>query len=321
VGCHRKITITEPEEYKYNGIGPEYETLGLMGTNLLIDDPKVVSIANDMANRYGLDTISTGAMVGFAIECFEKGYISTEETDGMEYKWGDAKTLFALTEQIGLRKGFGAIFADGTVPAAEKIHPDMVDEVVHCKGLDFPSHDARSCISLAPGYATGTRGACHFRGPSEDVEMGGFFVPEVGIKEGSVKFFERENQSYVASKCQDLGVLTNSLVVCLFMINGGDWSLSGHAELFNAITGWNYSAQDLITAGERGFNVQRLNNLRDGYNSKTDVLPKRMFKPAKEGFRAGKTIPFRDLMDAYYEVRGWDDNGSPTEDTMKRLDL
>ncbi|MHC4087839.1 MAG: aldehyde ferredoxin oxidoreductase family protein, partial [Planctomycetota bacterium] len=115
VGCHRKITITEPQEYRYEGIGPEYETLGLMGTNLLIDDPKVVAIGNDIANRLGLDTISAGAMVGFAMECFEKGWITTDDTDGLVLKWGDPKAFFALVEQIGRREGFGAIFAEGTV--------------------------------------------------------------------------------------------------------------------------------------------------------------------------------------------------------------
>jgi aldehyde:ferredoxin oxidoreductase len=321
VGCHRKITITEPEEYMYEGIGPEYETLGLMGTNLLIDDPRVVAIGNDIANRLGLDTISAGAMVGFAMECFEKGWITTDDTDDLELKWGDPKAFFALVEQIGRRESFGAIFAEGTVEAAKKIHPDSVAEVVHCKGLDLPAHDPRACISLAPTYATGTRGACHFRGPCEDVEMGGFFIPEVGIKEGTVKFFERENQSRLAVKCQDLGVLINSLVLCMFMVDGGNWSLTDVAEMFNAITGWDYSVDDLMLAGRRGFTVQRLNNIRDGYNKAADILPKKLFQTAKEGFRAGKMIPFEGLMEDYYALRGWDENGAPTKETMKRLSL
>ena len=304
VGCHRKVSITEPEQYRYDGIGPEYETLGMIGTNLLIDDPKVVTIGNDIANRLGLDTISAGAMVGFAMECYEKGWITSADTGGLELKWGDPKVLFTLVEQIGSREDFGAIFAEGTLAAAQKIHPDAVAEVVHCKGLDLPSHDPRSCISLAPTYATGTRGACHFRGPCEDVEMGGFFIPEVGIKEGVVKFFEQQNQSLVAAKCQDLGVLANSLVLCLFMVDGGDWSLTDVTKMFNAITGWDYSVDNLMRAGERGFTVQRLNNLRDGYSSKTDILPKKMFEVAREGYRADKKIPFAGLMEDYYALRG-----------------
>lgn len=321
IGCHRQVSITSPEKYRYEGIGPEYETLGLMGTNLLIDDPKVVTIGNDIANRMGVDTISVGAMIGFAVGCFEKGWLTTDDTGGFELKWGDADTLLKMTELIGLREGIGELFAAGTLAAAKKIHPDAVEEVAHCKGLDFPSHDPRSCISLAPTYATGTRGACHFRGPCEDVEMGGFYLPEVGINEGDVKFFEKENQSLVASKCQDLGVLCNSLVLCLFMIDGGDWTLTGLTEVFNAITGWDFSVEELMLTGERGFTVQRLNNLRDGYNASNDVMPKKMRKIAKAGFRAGKEIPFEAMMQEYYALRGWDSNGAPGGETLKRLSL
>jgi aldehyde:ferredoxin oxidoreductase len=319
VGCHRKIKITEPVEYAQEGIGPEYETLGMMGTNLLIDDPKVVAQGNDIANRLGIDTISAGAMVGFAMECFEKGWITVKDTDGLELNWGDPKVLFALLEQIGKKEGFGALFSEGTLGAAKKISPGAVEIVVHCKGLDFPSHDARSCISLSPTYATGTRGSCHFRGGCEDVEMGGFFIPEIGIKKGTVKFFERENQSLLAAKCQDYFALLNSLVICAFMVDGGDMTFSEVRELFNAVTGWDYSIEDLMNAGERIFTVQRLINIRDGYNAGTDTLPKKMFQAAKEGFRAGKVPPFKELMEDYYNLRGWDENGEPSQETLDRL--
>ena len=319
VGCHRKIKITEPVEYAQEGIGPEYETLGMMGTNLLIDDPKAVAQGNDIANRLGLDTISAGAMVGFAMECFEKGWITTQHTDGLELKWGDPEVLFELLNQIGNKEGFGALFSEGTLGAAKKISPEAVEIVAHCKGLDFPSHDARSCISLAPTYATGTRGSCHFRGGCEDIEMGGFFIPEIGIKEGTVKFFERENQSLLAYKCQDYFALLNSLVICAFMVDGGDMSFSEVRELFNAVTGWDYSIEDLMDAGERIFTVQRLINIRDGYNVGTDTLPKKMFQAAKEGFRAGKVPPFKELMEDYYNLRGWDENGEPGQETLDRL--
>ncbi|MCK4855878.1 MAG: hypothetical protein KAT31_16475, partial [Bacteroidales bacterium] len=257
VGCHRNIKITEPAQYAQEGIGPEYETLGMMGTNLLIDDPKAVAKGNDMANRLGLDTISAGAMVGFAMECFEKGWITAEDTDGLELKWGNPEVLFKLLDQIGNKEGFGAIFSEGTLGAAKKISSEAVEIVAHCKGLDLPSHDARSCISLAPTYTTGTRGACHFRGGCEDVEMGGFFIPEIGIKEGMVKFFEKENQSLLAAKCQDYFALLNSLVICAFMVDGGGMTFSEVRELFNAVTGWDYSIEDLMDIGERIFTVQR----------------------------------------------------------------
>ena len=321
IGCHRRISITEPARYALEGVGPEYETIGLMGTNLLIDDPKAVAWGNDMANRLGLDTISAGAMVGFAMECFEKGWITTRDTGGLELNWGDPEVLFGLLEQIAKKQGIGAIFADGTLKAAEKIGPRAVDIVAQVKGLDLPSHDARACHSLAATYATATRGACHFRGGSEDVEMGGFFMPEAGITKETVKFFERKNMSLVAAKCQDFFAFLNSAVICAFMVDGGDLSFTGVKDMFNAITGWEYSTADLMAAGERAFTVQRLVNLRDGYGSETDVLPKKMFRVAEEGFRAGKEIPFKALMEDYYELRGWNKSGAPSKKTLDRLGL
>jgi len=321
IGCHRRISIDEPVEYAMEGIGPEYETLGMMGTNLMIDDPKAVAVANEIANRLGIDTISTGAMIGLAMECFEKGLISTADTDGQDLTWGNPAALINLTEQIGKREGFGAIFAEGSLPAAKQISPEAVESVVHVKGLDLPAHDPRSCFSLAPSYATSTRGACHFRGPCEDVEMGGFFIPEAGVTEETTTMFHKDNQGMLAGKCQDLGSLANSLVVCLFVIDGGDWALTGVKDLFNAITGWDYSTDDLLLAGERGFTSQRLINIRDGYGVKTDILPKKMFQAAVEGGRAGKVPPFADMLRDYYGVRGWDADGVPTDATLERLEL
>ena len=318
-GCHRRIKVIDPAEYALAGPGPEYETLGMMGTNTLIDDPKAVAKANDIANRLGIDTISAGAMVGFAMQCWERGWVTVKDTDSLELTWGNPAALIGLVDQIGRREGFGAYFAEGTLGAARRIHPDAVDTVVHNKGLDYPAHDPRACISLAPTYVTGTRGACHFRGPCEDVEMGGFFLPEAGITQGTVRFFERANQSYVAVKCQDLGALTCSLVMCMFMIDGSEFSLTSQAEIFNAITGWDWTVETLLEAGERAFTVQRLLNLRDGYGAATDVLPKKMRQVAKEGFRAGKSIPFEELMQDYYAVRGWDASGAPTPATLARL--
>lgn len=321
VGCHRQITIEQPAKYAMNTIGPEYETLGMMGTNLMIDDPKAVAMANEIANRLGVDTISTGAMIGFAMECYEKGWVTSEDTGGLPLEWGSQDALVKLTELIGKREGFGELFAEGTLAAAGRIGPQAVESVVHVKGLDFPAHDPRSCFSLATSYATSTRGACHFRGPCEDIEMGGFEMPEVGITGKTTTMFHKENQGMMASRCQDLGSLANSLVVCLFMIDGGGWALTGVKDLFNAITGWDYTVEELLDAGERGFTSQRLMNLRDGYDAKTDVLPKKMFKAAREGGRAGQVPPAADMLRDYYEARGWDVTGSPTDATLSRLGL
>lgn len=320
IGCHRDITV-EDKEYSLKGPGPEYETLGMLGSNLLIDDVKAVAKANDICNRLGMDTISAGACIGLAMECFEKGYLTSDQV-GHELTWGNAGAMIDILSQIGNRTGFGAIFADGTLKAAADIHPDAQQYVTHVKGLDLPAHDARACWSLGINYATSTRGACHMRGVTEDVEMGGFFVPEIGVVEGWSKFFEQENKAELAVKYQDMCAWINSAVICIFMLNGGDLSLTSAQDLFNSATGWNWSIEDIIQSGERILTMQRLVNVRDGHSRKTDTLPPRMLQPANEGFRAGKIpAPLDEYLDKYYQLRQWDSNGVPTAECLSRLGL
>ncbi|MCR4398182.1 MAG: aldehyde ferredoxin oxidoreductase family protein [Firmicutes bacterium] len=320
-GCHRIVEVTEPAEYAVRGPGPEYETLGMLGSNLLIDDPKAIAKANDVCNRLGIDTISAGGCVGFAMECFERGWLSREET-GIDLAWGDGDAAIELLAQIGRRDGFGAVFADGTLAAAKKMHPEAERLVAHVKGLDLPAHDARACWSLAVNYATSTRGACHMRGAVEDVEMGGFFVPELGIVKDWSRFFVPEHKSELAVKLQDYGTWMNSLVICAFMVDGGELSMTSLVELFNAVTGWGWSIDDAMKAGARIFNAQRLVNLRDGHGRHTDTIPLKMTIPAMDGFRAGKApVPFDAYLNEYYALRRWDERGRPTRECLEDLGL
>ncbi|HBV88554.1 MAG TPA: aldehyde ferredoxin oxidoreductase [Desulfosporosinus sp.] len=321
LGCHRHIKITEPTEYAQEGIGPEYETLGMLGSNCLIDDPKAIAMGNDICNRLGIDTISAGACISFSMECFEKGWLNIQQTDGLELKWGDAEVMLELLKQIGNKEGFGAIFAEGALRAASKIHPDSVERVAHVKGLDLAAHDARANFSLAINYATSTRGACHMRGMPEDVEMGGFFIPELGITEDTTEFFKDENKTMLAVKLQDFATLLNSLVLCDFMIDGAEMPFQASLDIFNAVTGWDYTIEDYMKAGTRIFTAQRLINLRDGFDAKSDTLPKVMFEPAKEGFRAGKVPNLEVYLKEYYEMRGWDENGYVSKAVLDELGL
>jgi len=320
IGCHRNIEV-QSGPYAVKGPGPEYETLGMLGTNLLIDSPEAIAKANDICNRLGIDTISTGACVGLAMECYDRGWLSKAST-GLELTWGNADAMIELVRQIGMREGFGSLFADGALAAARKIHPDAEPLVAHVKGLDLPAHDARACWSLAVNYATCTRGACHMRGVTEDVEMGGFFVPELGIVKDWTQFFCPENKSELTVKLQDYCAWMNSLVVCVFMVDGGELSFSALLELFNAVTGWEWTIDDAMRSGERIFNLQRLVNLRDGHGRHTDTIPLKMTIPAKKGFRAGKTpAPFEPYLDRYYRLRGWDRGGRPTRECLENLGL
>ena len=321
IGCHRNIEIKEPARYKLKGIGPEYETVGMFGTNLMIDDVKAIAVANDICNRLGIDTISAGACVGLAMECYEKGIINKKDTDGMEVRWGDPDVLIDLIKQTGNNQGFGSIFSGGTLEAAKKIGKNALELVVHVKGLDLPAHDPRACWGLAPTYATGTRGACHMRGVEEDVEMGGFYIPEIGVTEELAKFFNPEGKGHLAAKMQDYCSLINSLVLCVFMPDGGGLSFTSILNIFNSITGWDWDIEEAMRSGERIFTLQRLINLRDGCTRKDDILPPKMYVPAKEGFRAGKVPPFEDLLSEYYKLREWSKDGQPTKEKLQKLGL
>jgi len=319
IGCHRYGRVDEPTKYAFEGSAPEYETLAMLGSLCLVDDLKAVAKAGDVCNRLGIDTISAGAAVGFAMECFERGWLTVKETNGLKLEWGDGDSLIELVKQIGLRKGFGQIFSDGTLEAARKIGRNASDIVVHVRGLDFPAHDPRACFSLAVNYATSTRGACHERGMPEDIECGVFNIPELDIQ--NTGFFKPEGKAKLAIQLQDFAALLNSLVICNFMLDGGGMTLTETLNCFNAITGWEWSIKEFMKAGERIFNLQRLINIGDGVGGSYDKLPKRMFEPAKEGFRRGQIPPFDFMLKEYYRLRGWNSSGEPTKKKLIELKI
>lgn len=320
LGCHRNIEVKEGP-YATGGPGPEYETLGMLGSNLLIDDPEAIALANDVCNRLGLDTISAGACVGLAMECQELGYLSKDRS-GLDLSWGNADSAISLLKDIGNKKGFGAVFADGALAASRIIHPEAERLVAHVKGLDLPAHDARACWSLGINYATCTRGACHMRGVTEDVEMGGFFIPEIGVTKDWSVFFSTEHKAELAVKLQDYCAFLNSLVICAFMVDGGELSMTSLLDMFNSITGWGWTVDDVMKAGARITNAQRLVNLMDGHGRHTDTIPYKMTVPAKEGFRAGQApVPIDMYLDEYYGLRGWDRSGRPTSECLRDLGL
>ena len=320
VGCHRHIKVEDPDKYACEGSGPEYEAVGMLGMSNLVSDLKAVAKANDYCNRLGMDCISVGAAIGFATECYERGLITKEDTKGLELKWGDGDLQIELVKQIGSREGFGAFLADGTLEAAKKIGKGAEEIVVHVRGLDFPCHDPRISWSMGPNYATSTRGACHCKGLPGDVQFGLYTVPELGFPE-KIEFWDVQGKAFLAVKCQDLSTLVNSISLCLFMIFCG-MTLTDILNAFNAITGLHWSIEQLIKVGERSFNLQRLMNIRDGKGREYDRMPKRMFEPAKSGFRKDKVPPFDVLMDDYYKLRGWNKKtGTPEKEKLVELGM
>jgi aldehyde:ferredoxin oxidoreductase len=330
VGCHRHIQVKEPKKWALEGNGPEYETLATMGGSYLCSDLAAICKANDICNRMGVDTISAGAWICFLAECWEKGLINEKDTDGIEIKWGNGEVLVELTEKITKLEGIASWFKNGIVGAAEKIGPETKDIIVQVKNLDYPAHDPqvknldypahdpRFSAALGVNYATSTRGACHVRGPVFDSMH--LFYPN--IFKGDFAEDNEENIPKRTFMVQNINGFYNQVSLCCFMGPFGGMKIEDVIDIINAVTGWNWSQEDLMEAGSRAFTLERLINVRDGFDRKSDTLPKKMTIAAKTGGRAGRISPsFESNLEKYYEIRGWDQQGHPTKETMKNLGL
>ena len=320
LGCHRYITCEYKAGEIIKGNGPEYETIAMMGSNLLVDDLTAICKANDICNRAGVDTVSVGAFIGFLMECYESGWLSDRQASGLNLRWGDGDVLVELTRQICSMKGLGELFKDGIRGAASQIGQGAEKIIVEVKGLDYPAHDPRAVFGLGVNYATSTRGACHERGNPQASALG-LFYPELGMDSPPDRFSIDE-----AARCayifQNTSALFNSLTMCKFMVSAAGLTLTEISEGMRLITGWEVDPQDLSDCGERAINLQRLINVRDGYRRKDDSLPIKMRIPAIVGGREGKTPDEHNkILDDYYDLRGWDADGLPTEERFKALGL
>ncbi len=320
VGCHRHIHYEFPNGDVLEGNGPEYETIGMMGSSLLVEDLPAICLANDYCNRMGMDTVSTGAWVGFLMECYEYGWLTPEQLKGMEIRWGDGKVLLELCKQICRLEGLGALFREGIRGAAKAVGREAEQIIVHAKGLDYPAHDPRAVFGLGVNYATATRGACHERGNPQATALG-LFYPELGL-DGPPDRFSVEEAAKCAFIMQNTSTLYNNLTLCKFMVGGAGLTLTEITTAVNHITGWDVEPAELVHTAERGFTLQRLVNVRDGIRRKDDTLAPKMTMPALVGGRAGKTpTPHDKILDDYYALRGWNADGVPTAETLKSLGL
>jgi len=319
VGCHRHIHLTLPDGSVLEGNGPEYETLGMFGSGLCIDDLAAIAIANDKCNRAGVDTISVGSFIGFLIECYESGLISAAEI-GMVPKWSDTDTLHFLVDKILKLEGVGQLFIKGIRGAAEAIGPDAAAIAVEVKNLDQPAHDPRAVYGLAVNYATSPRGACHERGNPQASALG-LFYPDCEMEAPPDRFSE-DDAGYCAFVYQNTSMLFNNLTICKFMVNNGGLTISDIAQELEYTTGLTYSNMELLQTAERGIALQRLINVRDGLTKADDSLPPKMRQAAVVGGRAGKApLNFERMLCDYYQLRGWDDNGIPTAEALTKLGL
>ena len=319
VGCGRKISITSGRYAGVEGSGPEYETMASFGSYCLVDNLEAVCKANELCNRYGMDTISVGAAVAFAMEAFEKGLITKKDCDGLSLTWGNHDAMVDMVQQIGENKGFGQVLGKGIRSASKVIGGESLPFALHVKGLELPAHDPRAHFSTGLSYATSNRGACHLAGLTHGVE-GSFTVPELGLLSIMDRFTNKGKGKMVA-KMQDLMGLFDSLKICKFLLYA-DISVTDLLDCLNFVTGWNMEMEKMLKAGKRMFNLKRMYNFECGITARDDRLPGRFSDEVlKEGGTKGNCPDMDTMISDYYTFRGWDENGIPGREILKELGI
>ena len=314
IGCSRKTTaITNDREYV--AAGPEYETMYSFGSNCDIKEPEVIIAADKICTDYGLDTISCGVVIGFAMECSEKGLITSNNTGGIDLTFGSGDALIGCLDLIGRREGIGQILAEGVKRASGQIEGSS-GFAMHVKGLELPGYDPRGMKGQALTYAVADRGGCHLRSSTLKTEIIG--IPRLydryayDEKAGMVRELQLNNATY------------NCLIACLF----GTFALSleDYAEALSTLMDAPITVEELRSMGERALNLARLFNSREGFSRRDDTLPARLFsQAATRGPSKGEVVDrdaFEKMLVEYYQCMGWDKRtGQPTEEKLKELGI
>ncbi len=318
IACKRVVKVEEEPYRIEEGPGPEYETCAAFGTLILNDNLAAVAKANEVCNRYGMDTISCGATIAFAMEAYERGLLSVQDTNGLELHWGDMDAVLTLLEKIAHRRGFGDLLADGTRRAAEKIGRNAREFAVHVKGLEAPMHDPRGYHGMGLAFVYSNRGACHNQHFVRQVEHGMVSLTELGLKE-DYQGQTSDGKAEMVFVCENYGILLNALCQCQYVNEvTGPKKLLG---AFNAITGWNFSIDDLMACGERTWLLKRgLINLM-GITDEDDTLPKRILSPVPDGAAAGSVPDLKKMKKEYKKVRGLNEKGFPTREKLEEVGL
>ena len=297
IGCGRVTKVDDKE-----GEGPEYETVWSFGAQCGVDDLEAITKANYLCNELGLDTISTGSTIGCAMELSKRGYIPKK------IEFGDSKAIIKYTGMIGKREEIGDELAEGSYRFAEKYgHPELSMSV---KKQEFPAYDPRGAQAQGLVFASSNRGACHVRGFT--------VADEITNKKSSPS--ETKGKAKLAIEAQDFSAFIDSTGLCRFTMRA--LTKQDYTDLVNAITGYNYTMEELMIAGERIWNMERMFNIKAGLKKSDDTLPPRLMnEPLKNGSAKGTVWKRNELIPEYYELRGWDSDGIPKKEKLKKLGI
>jgi aldehyde:ferredoxin oxidoreductase len=321
VGCSQVKMVKEGPYAGFLSEGPEFETVYSLGSNLGIDYLPAVIAGDRLCDEYGIDTVSAGVVIGFAMELFEKGILTAKDTGGIELKFGNHPAMIEMLRQIAYKEGLGAILSEGTQKAAQKIGKDSYKYAIEIKGLELPGYDVRGAKAHGLNLATAYNGADHCRGYAWQ-EIFDIPIPE------KVDRFAIAGKGRLTKWNQDVRcATTDCATLCGFILDMGVTGIAcqNTADLLTAATGMEFSPEDVQQVGERVNNIAKLFNIREGFTRKQDSLPYRLIhEPLKGGASKGQKISQPDLdtmLDEYYSARGWDKNGNPTPAKLQELGL
>jgi len=314
--------------------GPEYETVSTMGSYCGVSDLNAVALANQLCNAYGLDTISCGATVAFAMECFENGLITEKDTGGITLKFGNAAALVRMVELIGKREGFGAVLADGSQRAAEHIGKNASDYLITVKGEEAPAHMPHAKKSLSIIYAVNPFGADHQSHEHDPLYEDGSAplylkrMAMIGLDKPQPPGSLNEEKVRLTYITQLFFSALDSYSLCQF-VWGPSWEVYGPddtIEMLRAATGWDITLDEFMKVGERRLNMMRAFNAREGIDRRADILPKKLSKPLQgSGPTAGISFDPKEnehWRELYYKMAGWDiHSGNPTQAKLNSLGL
>jgi aldehyde:ferredoxin oxidoreductase len=321
VGCSQVKLVNEGPFAGYLSEGPEFETTYSLGSTVGVTYLPAIIAADRICDEYGLDTMSAGVTIGFAMELYERGILTKKDTDGLELKFGNYEAMIEMLRRIAYQEGLGALLSQGTKKAAEKIGQGSEAYAMNVKGLELPAYDIRGAKAHGLNYATAYTGADHNRGYAFQ-EIFGNPNPE------KVDRFAIKGKGRLTKWNQDVRCATcDCATMCAFLLDMAvpDIACQNTADLVNAATGMRLTAAEVQQIGERVNNVARLFNGREGFSRKDDTFPKRIMTEAiKAGDSAGQLISQKDLdemLDEYYSLRGWDKDGNPAAAKLKELGI
>lgn len=330
VRCKREVKVEDRYQVSDAYGGPEYESVDSFGPNCAISDLQAIAKANELCNRYVLDTISCGSTIAFAMECFEHGLIGLKETGGIELRFGNAEAMLKMIELIARREGIGDLLAEGTRRAAEIIGGDAKFFAMHVKGQELPMHDPRGKVGVGLGYAINEAGADHLTSVHDPMIAN---PDSVGFKGAAPLGIEPVPPREIsARKARNYYLVENWVsaekVTGMCFFGPAPRSFIQIDELINALraaTGWDITLQEVLRIGERATNLARAFNVREGFSRKDDVLPERLHQPLENGALAGVAIPkaeFEEMLTELYRLKGWDPQTTmPSREKLRELGI